>query len=180
MYRIVSAALLLCLGTAPVLLATPAFAAGGSGGSICGTTWQDLNGDGFRQADEPAMPGVGLSIGSGPFINTVSDTAGNYCFTDVAAGTYQVQANDLAFFGGGFDWTRPGRDSHVDWTDGTSRPITISVRAYGSATHINRFDVGYVKSTADLRAERIVVSRDGRPVRTRQFTSATPSRSSVP
>jgi hypothetical protein len=162
MRRIVSAALLLCLGTAPVLLSTPAFA-DTTGGTICGTTWQDLNGDGIRQANEPAQPNVGLSIGSGPFINTVSDANGNYCFTNVAPGTYQVQANDLAFLGG-LDWTRPGHDSHVDWTDGTSAPITVT-----STTDIEHFDVGYVKSTADLGAGRITIRRDGRPVHTTRF-----------
>jgi SdrD B-like protein len=162
MRRIISAALLLCLGTAPVLLSTPAFA-DTTGATICGNTWQDLNGDGIHQAKEPAMPNVGLSIGSGPFINTSSDNAGNYCFTNVAPGTYQVQANDLAFVGG-FDWTLPGHDSHVDWTDGTSAPITVT-----STTDIEHFDVGYVKSTADLRAGQITISRDGRPVHTTRF-----------
>jgi hypothetical protein len=162
MRRIVSAALLLCLGTAPVLLSTPAFA-DTTGGTICGTTWQDLNGDGIHQANEPAMPNVGLSIGSGPFINTVSDNAGNYCFANIAPGTYQVQSNDLAFLGG-FDWTLPGHDSHVDWTDGTSAPINVT-----STTDIQHFDVGYVKSTADLRAGQITISRDGRPVHNTRF-----------
>jgi len=163
MRRIISAALLLCLGTAPVLLSTPAFA-DTTGGTICGNTWQDVNGDGIHQANEPAIPNVGLSIGSGPFINTSSDNAGNYCFTNVAPGTYQVQANDLAFFSGGLDWTLPGHDSHVDWTDGTSAPITVT-----STTDIQHFDVGYVKSTADLRAGQITISRDGRQVHTTRF-----------
>jgi len=163
MRRIISAALLLCLGTAPVLLSTPAFA-DTTGGTICGNTWQDVNGDGIHQANEPAIPNVGLSIGSGPFINTSSDNAGNYCFTNVAPGTYQVQANDLAFFSGGLDWALPGHDSHVDWTDGTSAPITVT-----STTDIEHFDVGYVKSTADLRAGQITISRDGRQVHTTRF-----------
>jgi hypothetical protein len=161
MRRIVSAALLLCLGTAPVLLSTPAFA-DTAGGTICGTTWQDLNGDGIHQVKEPALANISLSIGSGPFINTNSDNAGHYCFTNITPGTYQVQANDLLGFGS--DWTLPGHDSHVDWTDGTSAPITVT-----STTDIEHFDVGYLKSTADLRAGQITISRDGQPVHTTRF-----------
>jgi hypothetical protein len=161
MRRIVSAALLLCLGTAPVLLSTPAFA-DTTGGTICGNTWQDLNGDGIRQAQEPAMPNVGLSIGSGPFINTVSDDNGNYCFTGVAAGTYHVQANDLAFFGDRFGYTKPGPDSRFDWTTGQSRPITITARQDGSFTQVDHVDVGYLKAANDQHAVRITVSKHGK------------------
>jgi hypothetical protein len=111
------------------------------------------------------MPNVSIGIGIGSaFVGTTSDSAGHYCFTNLAPGTYQLQANDLAFFGAGFDWTRPGRDSHVDWTDGTSAPITI-----GPNTHIENFDIGYAQSTADLGALRITVRRDGRPVHTTRF-----------
>ncbi len=160
MRRIVSAALLLCLGTAPVLLSTPAFA-DTTGGMICGSTWQDLNGDGIRQANEPAMPNVGLSIGSGPFINTVSDSNGNYCFTDVAAGSYQVQANDLAFLGG-FGYTKPGPDSRFDWTTGQSVPVTITARQDGSFTHVDHLDVGYLKAADDEHVVRIAVNKHGK------------------
>jgi hypothetical protein len=62
------------------------------------------------------------------------------------------------------DWTRPGGQSHVDWTDGTSAPITI-----GADTHIDHFDIGYVKSTSDLRADRIVISQNGHPVHNTKF-----------
>ena len=168
MRRIASAVLLLCLGTAPVLLSTPAFAASpAAGGSICGTVWQDVNGDGIHEANEPAMAGVGIGLDLD--MNTSTDVNGKYCFTDLTAGTYTLQANDLAFFDGGLDWTRPGRGSHVDWTDGTSAPITVHVDADGSATHLNHFDVGYVKSTADLSAHRITFSQNGERVRTNQF-----------
>ncbi|HEY0807182.1 MAG TPA: SdrD B-like domain-containing protein [Pseudonocardiaceae bacterium] len=167
MRRIVSAVLSLCLGTATVLLATPAFAAGNFGGSICGTVWQDLNGDGIRQADEPVMANVGIGLGIS--MGTGTDTNGNYCFTGLAAGTYTLQANDLAFFGTPMDWTRPGRDSHVDWTDGTSAPITIQVNPDGSATHIDHFDVGYLKATDDLIAGHIAIRQNGHRVHKTQF-----------
>lgn len=153
MRRIYSAVLLLCLGTAPVLLSTPAFAAD-SGGSICGTFWQDVNGDGIRQATEPPMAGVDLDIGHATGVKT--DNAGHYCFTGLAAGTYHLQANDLAFLGG-FDWTLPGHDSKVDWTNGTSGPITIA----GPNTHIENVDVGYQKSTDDLRPVQLIIEING-------------------
>jgi LPXTG-motif cell wall-anchored protein len=153
MRRIYSAVLLLCLGTAPVLLSTPAFAAD-SGGSICGTFWQDVNGDGIRQATEPPMAGVDLDIGHA--VGTKTDSTGHYCFTGLSAGTYTLQANDLAFLGG-FDWTLPGHDSKVDWTNGTSAPITIA----GPNTHIENFDVGYQKSTDDLRPVQLIIEIDG-------------------
>jgi LPXTG-motif cell wall-anchored protein len=153
MRRIYSAVLLLCLGTAPVLLSTPAFASG-SGGSICGTFWQDVNGDGIHQAAEPPMAGVDLDIGHAA--DTRTDSAGHYCFTGLAAGTYTLQANDLAFLGG-FDWTLPGHDSRVDWTNGTSGPITVA----GPTSHVENFDVGYQKATDDLRPVQLLIDING-------------------
>lgn len=153
MRRIYSAVLLLCLGTAPVLMSTPAFAAD-SGGSICGTFWQDVNGDGVRQAAEPPMAGVGLDIGHGT--GTTTDSAGHYCFTGLSKGTYTLQANDLALLGG-FGWTLPNHDSKVDWPNGTSGPITVA----GPASHIENVDVGYQKSTDDLRPVQLLIDING-------------------
>ncbi|HEY3609720.1 MAG TPA: SdrD B-like domain-containing protein [Pseudonocardiaceae bacterium] len=150
MRRIYSAVLLLCLGTAPVLMSTPAFAAD-SGGSICGTVWQDVNGDGIRQAAEPPMAGVEVDIGHATGVKT--DSAGHYCFTGLSKGTYTLQAGDLALLGG-YGWTLPGHDSKVDWTNGTSGPITVT-------GHIENVDVGYRKSTDDLRPVQLLIDING-------------------
>ncbi|HEX4725738.1 MAG TPA: SdrD B-like domain-containing protein [Pseudonocardiaceae bacterium] len=157
MRRTLSALAVLCLGTAPVLLSGTAFAATAgstsSGGSICGTTWQDVNGDGIRQAAEPVLSGVSLDIGPGTSVNT--DGNGHYCFTGLAAGTYTVQANDLSL-SGGFGWTESGHDSKVDWTDGTSAPIALAANQ-----QVNGFDVGYLKSTDDLKPVQLLIDING-------------------
>ena len=70
-----------------------------SGGTISGSLWNDLNGDGVRDANEAALGGwtvyldangnAQLDAGE---LSTVSDaTTGSYSFTEVAPGSYQVR-----------------------------------------------------------------------------------------
>ena len=68
------------------------------GGQINGTKFQDTNGDGARQADEPGLAGITIFIdanANGVFDtgeqNTITDANGDYLFKDVAPGTYSVR-----------------------------------------------------------------------------------------
>ena len=59
-------------------------------GSICGTKFNDLNGNGVQDAGEPGLPNwqIGLSIVTIPPV--VTDSLGHYCFNNLPAGTYTV------------------------------------------------------------------------------------------
>jgi hypothetical protein len=67
-------------------------------GSISGTKFNDLNGDGIRQPGEPALPGVTLFLDANNNgvldpgeASTISDASGNYTFGNLVAGTYRVR-----------------------------------------------------------------------------------------
>ncbi|MBK6682457.1 MAG: T9SS type A sorting domain-containing protein [Ignavibacteriales bacterium] len=59
-------------------------------GSICGTKFNDLNGNGLMDLNEPGLPGwqIGLGIATVPY--AVTDVNGDYCFTGLPAGNYTV------------------------------------------------------------------------------------------
>ena len=66
-------------------------------GVIGNYLWKDLNADGIRNPDEPAMSGVTLTLtrqGVASFRQTVkSDASGHYHFGGLCAGTYVVTVN---------------------------------------------------------------------------------------
>jgi len=54
-------------------------------GSIEGTKWNDLDGDGVRDAGEPGLPNWEIEIGDGKTTTTVlTDANGDYSFSDLA------------------------------------------------------------------------------------------------
>ena len=59
-------------------------------GSISGTKFNDLNGNGARDAGEPGIAGVTIQLkpSSGPMVTATTDASGNFSFTGLAAGTY--------------------------------------------------------------------------------------------
>ena len=62
-------------------------------GEICGTVWEDTDGDGVQDANEPGIPGVTVELldDAGNVIATViTDANGDYCFEDLAGGDYEV------------------------------------------------------------------------------------------
>ena len=155
MRRIISGLFVLCLATAPVLLSGTAFAdsaPANSGGSICGTTWQDVNGDGIHQATEPAIPGVGISAGPGTQVR--SDGNGHYCLSGLAAGTYTLTTDDLS--ASGFGWTIPGQSSKADDMTGKTGAIKVAANQ-----DVDGIDVGYQKSTDDLKPVQLLISING-------------------
>ncbi|MCA9185751.1 MAG: VCBS repeat-containing protein [Planctomycetales bacterium] len=78
-------------GSAPVLASVA------GGGAIHGSKWNDLNGNGVREANEPGIPGWTIYIDSnrnGQLDNnersTQTDEAGNYWFMDLPPGLHMV------------------------------------------------------------------------------------------
>jgi len=70
--------------------------------SITGLVWNDLNGDGARDAGEPVIPGatVTLQNGDGTVVTTgTSGADGSYAFSELLAGGYRVtlDPSTLAF-----------------------------------------------------------------------------------
>jgi ice-binding like protein/SdrD B-like protein len=69
-----------------------------SSGSITGTKFVDVNGDGVRQAGEPGLPGITIflegncndRLDAGE-VRTTTNADGSYVFSDVPAGTYKVR-----------------------------------------------------------------------------------------
>jgi len=57
-------------------------------GSICGMKWSDANHDGVHQSGEPGLQGWTIHLSNGQ--NAVTDQFGNYCFTNLPAGSYTV------------------------------------------------------------------------------------------
>lgn len=87
--------------------------------SVSGTVFNDLNGNGVRDAGEPGIPGVAVTldaagpdgvVGSAddvPAGATVTDGAGGYSFASVAPGAYVVTETDPA----GFTSTTPNEQA---------------------------------------------------------------------
>jgi uncharacterized delta-60 repeat protein len=69
-------------------------------GTITGEVFNDLNGDGVRQSDEPLLRGYGAFLDNnndGVFdagdVRALTDSTGNYYFYGLTPGTYQVYEN---------------------------------------------------------------------------------------
>ncbi|MCX6269787.1 MAG: FG-GAP-like repeat-containing protein [Bacteroidetes bacterium] len=75
--------------------------------SICGAKYKDINGDGFRQADEPGIEGWLINLyGPSGQTYTFTDASGDYCFDNLVTGSYEVWENN-----GEPVWTQTGGQS---------------------------------------------------------------------
>jgi hypothetical protein len=164
--RIVSVGIVLGAAmTGSVVLAGGASAAGSnSGGSICGTVWHDLNGDGYRQVDEPVIPGHAIGVYGGSR-HVISGADGRYCFTGLPVGDYVLQSNDRSLIDN-TAWTTDGRDSKFGRTTGLGYdpvdvnqvPIKIT-KKHGKYTHVDNFDSGFLDASVDLYAVQVIVAQ---------------------
>ena len=95
-------------GLAAALVPLAAVAASGAtadlcpSGGLCGFVWQDTNGNGIQDANEPVIAGASVTLTSPDYphgLITSTDAFGNYVFFEVPAGvtyTISVQApNDM-------------------------------------------------------------------------------------
>jgi len=57
---------------------------------IGGIKWNDLNGDGRRDANEPGIKGWTINLTGAATLSTTTDSLGNYRFTQLAPGNYTV------------------------------------------------------------------------------------------
>jgi hypothetical protein len=58
--------------------------------TIRGMMWNDLNGDGKKELDEPGLQGWQIDLTGDSTASTTTDSLGNYQFTPLAPGTYTV------------------------------------------------------------------------------------------
>lgn len=86
-------------------------------GSIAGTKYNDLDGDGNKDAGEPGLAGWTINIAGPINASVVTDSNGNYTFTGLTAGNYTVSETQQA----GWTQTAPGGATHaVVITSGTA------------------------------------------------------------
>ncbi|MBI5566101.1 MAG: hypothetical protein HY870_14490 [Chloroflexi bacterium] len=77
-------------------------------GQICVLAFDDQNGNGVREADEPLLAGVGFTLADANGVKGSYKSDGNsepYCFGSLAAGAYTVQARGVS----GLEVTTPGQ-----------------------------------------------------------------------
>jgi len=68
--------------------ATPAYAQGCASGGICGTVWEDVNGNGIQDTGELGIEGAVVTLSNGDV--TATDSTGYYEFTTFQADTYEI------------------------------------------------------------------------------------------
>lgn len=112
-------------------------------GSLGDKVWFDRDYDGTQDANEPGIPGVVLELmdGSGNVIaTTVSDANGNYLFSNLPAGNYQVR---VASYPPGLQITRKDASGN----DATDNDVDKNTRRTGVYTlnpgeNIRHVDIG--------------------------------------
>jgi hypothetical protein len=104
-------------------IATPGLAVGSPqccnpNGQIMGAKWNDLNGDGIKDPAEPVLPGWTVNLSNG--MTAVTDSHGNYYFTDVQPNPYTVTETQQQY------WTQtfPAGGGQHTVTLGPSQVIT--------------------------------------------------------
>ncbi len=114
--------------------------------------WNDINGDGIQQTNEPGISGVTVNLmdstGTTVLSSTTTDANGIYHFTNLVPGTYQVQfvspagyAYTQYFVGSG---ANAGTDSNANpAAGGKSGPITLI-----SGQTDNTWDAGLYQPSA--------------------------------
>ncbi len=58
--------------------------------SICGMKFSDLNGNGIKDSGEPGLPGWTINLSGATPVSVTTDANGEYCFNNLAAGTYTI------------------------------------------------------------------------------------------
>jgi hypothetical protein len=96
-----------------------------STGTICGTKFQDTNDNHVQDAGEPVLTGWPIQL-SGPVSGTaLTDSFGEYCFSDLPPGTYQVT-----------EGSQPG------WTETFPNPATPYAVTLAAGETVGPLDFG--------------------------------------
>ncbi|PHN00730.1 hypothetical protein CRP01_40730, partial [Flavilitoribacter nigricans DSM 23189 = NBRC 102662] len=102
-----------------------------TGASLGDYVWEDLNGDGIQDADEPGVSGVTVTLldGDGATVGTTTTAAdGSYSFTDLEPGNYSVVFSNLPV---GYNFTDQDAggddalDSDANPADGSTATVTL-------------------------------------------------------
>jgi len=72
-------------------------------GSICGIKYNDLDGDGQKQANEPVIPNWTINLSGSATATATTGADGSYCFNNLAPGSYTITEGQL----GGWAQTAP-------------------------------------------------------------------------
>ncbi|WP_073490065.1 SdrD B-like domain-containing protein [Streptoalloteichus hindustanus] len=146
--------------TAPLLWAGVAAADDPPAGSVSGVAWEDLNEDGRRQANEPALPDHWMYIkADGLMRSTVTDGQGRYRFSDLPAGQYVVTSDDRSR-SGGLGLTLRTHDSRFDPVTRQSKPVEIK-RTDTGFSHVTGLDAGLVTARGNLGVTQVLL--EGHP-----------------
>ena len=94
--------------------------------------WDDQDEDGIQDAGEPGVPGVTVTLYTSfgfQVAQTVTDSNGEYLFTDLYPGTYYVGFSNLPtdyVFSPKDQGTDDSKDSDADPTTGLTAPVTLA------------------------------------------------------
>ncbi len=137
----------------------PAPPAGGTSGALSGTVWFDADGDGQADVDEPALPGmlltvvavgvsaapasaepgVGRAAGIVPIVRTaVTDQRGRFEFRGLGSGRYEVELSAPAGSAADPSWIAPGSRwrTSVDVVPAMVATVDFAAGGSGSTTGI--------------------------------------------
>ena len=120
------------------------------GGRIWGRAWQDVNGDGIRQLDEPGLRASFTLFGPSDFEGDIarvfeSDVDGNYELVDVPSGTYRIKVVSpdgmvgTQYRAAGSEWYTDS--DFVGSVEPTTEPFELPV-----ASWVANVDAGFVAS----------------------------------
>jgi uncharacterized protein (DUF2141 family) len=120
-------------------------------GTISGMKFEDVNGNGMRDAGELGLEGWTIildAVGGSTQMSTVTDASGNYSFTGLMAGTYSIQ-----------EVSQPG------WVETTVNPANITITSGASFTGIDfgNFQLGSVSGRLFLDSKGTGLPDSGEP-----------------
>lgn len=114
-------------------------------GSLDGYAWNDANNNGIRDAGEPGMSGVPVTLwdsNGNAIASTTTGSDGHYQFNSVASGDYRVTFTPPTNFG--FGPTNVGGDPTVD-SDANSPSGTTNLLTLAPGGSISHVDAGLVQ-----------------------------------
>ena len=125
-------AIVLALATSGHAVAQSAPAAQQGSGQICVVAFNDQNGNGVREADEPLLAGISFTLVDNAVVKDSYQSDGvseSYCFGSLAAGGYTVQARGA----GSLEVTTAGQWA-ISLANGAQYDVDYGARQAGSGS----------------------------------------------